>query len=271
MDEVKLNTAASSTTLTQDQSKAIDNAALTYDVQFKAGEPQEYNIQFASPIVLDFRSMGFIPTLPLDKGVKFDINADGFAEETGWVKGSEGGFLVLDLDGNGRIESGLEMFGQYTKLPNGENAHNGYLALKQYDTNKDGVINSQDPIYEKLQIWFDHDVNGYTTPFELKSLKLTSVTSIELGYTEVPQYAAHSNGNKIEIMGKFHGPKSCPATGCNTYDILFNTGYNNLQVSQIENQFREAKSFIKRMVLNKPVKKSAAVTKEGSTGDKLDY
>jgi hypothetical protein len=59
--------------------------------------------------------------------------------------------LVLDLDGDG-IETGRELFGDNTQMlpgvqggnPFTGNAQDGYRALRQYDSNNDGQINSGD-------------------------------------------------------------------------------------------------------------------------------
>jgi len=64
---------------------------------------------FTSPIVFDLDNNGF-GLLHAQDGVHFDIDADGFAEKTGWIKPTEA-FLVRDVNGNGVIDSQAEMFG----------------------------------------------------------------------------------------------------------------------------------------------------------------
>ncbi len=60
-------------------------------------------------------------TLSINCGVHFDHNGSGFKVKTGWA-GSEEGILVRDLNGNGQIDSGKELFGNATLLKM-ENAH----------------------------------------------------------------------------------------------------------------------------------------------------
>ncbi|WP_296645077.1 hypothetical protein [Roseinatronobacter sp.] len=78
---------------------------------------------------------------------------DGFAEATGWVAADDG-LLVLDVNGNGRIDNGSELFGDQTG-----HAH-GFLALAQHDDNGDGVIDEADTVYGQLRIWQDLNQDG---------------------------------------------------------------------------------------------------------------
>ena len=62
-----------------------------------------------SPIVLDLNGDG-VRTVGKGAGVNFDHNNNNFAELTGWVS-KEDGLLVRDLNGNGKIDNGGELFG----------------------------------------------------------------------------------------------------------------------------------------------------------------
>lgn len=113
-----------------------------------------------SPITLDLDGDG-IETVSLVNGTLFDHAADGFAERTAWV-GADDGLLVRDINGNDKIESGRELFGSETLLENGSKAANGFEALKELDTNADGVIDANDMAFSELRIWKDADGNGST-------------------------------------------------------------------------------------------------------------
>ena len=121
----------------------------------------------------------------------FDFNSDGFAESTGWV-GGEDGVLVLDVNGDGYITNGKELFGDETLLSNGAKASNGFEALAQYDANKDGIIDAADPIFQQLKIMknarddsglFPDLPDGYFTVPTLFSLDEFGITSISLSST----------------------------------------------------------------------------------------
>ena len=87
----------------------------------------------ASPLVVDLNGDG-IETLGTDAGVYFDHANDGFAENTGWV-GKDDGLLVRDINNNGKIDDGTELFGNNSVLSSGNKAINGFDALADLDTN----------------------------------------------------------------------------------------------------------------------------------------
>jgi hypothetical protein len=173
-----------------------------------------------SPIALDLNGDG-IATTRLQDGAYFDHDGNGFAEQTGWVN-SEDGILVRDLDGNGTIDTGRELFGSETLLANGQKATNGYQALAQLDTNLDGQVNQQDTAYSTLKIWKDTNGDGYSSSDELLTLAEAGVQSIATGYTAVNQTDA--NGNIIQQTATF--TKTDGSTGV-TADIWFQVDKTN--------------------------------------------
>ena len=143
------------------------------------------------PLVLDLDGNGVIDTLSIDSNVHFDHDNSGFSEKTSWISSTDG-FLVLDLNHNGVIENGGELFGSYTKLANGNYAKNGYEALAQYDLNGDSEINSSDAIFTDLRVWQDLDGNGVTNAGELKSLNDLNISSIKLFFSAKNTFDSHN-------------------------------------------------------------------------------
>ena len=110
--------------------------------------------------------------------VYFDYNGDGFKTERNWPN-TTNGVLVLDLNGNGLIDNGGELFGKKTKI--GDTfAPSAFAALRQHDFNKDGLINSRDPAYKTLRVWFDLNQDGVSQPLELSTLKRLDIISLNL-------------------------------------------------------------------------------------------
>jgi hypothetical protein len=91
-------------------------------------------------------------------------------------------WIALDLDGDGSITSGAELFGSSTVLPGGGRATNGFAALAVLDANGDGVVDARDPMFAKLVLWSDRNGDHRSSPDELRPLS-SVVTSIPLAFT----------------------------------------------------------------------------------------
>ncbi|SUD13197.1 calcium binding hemolysin protein [Aquipseudomonas alcaligenes] len=149
-----------------------------------------------SPIILDLDGDG-IETLKLGSNY-FDHDADGLRERSGWV-GPDDGLLVRDANGDGLISDGSELFGNNTRLKNGQKAANGFQALAEYDDNGDGEIDAQDASFATLKVWRDLNSNGVSEQGELQGLAEAGVRSIATAYTTSSHVDA--NGHAHQQMG----------------------------------------------------------------------
>lgn len=148
--------------------------------QAQAAAHQPYD-----PLVLNLNGKG-ITTVGLAAGIHFDHDGNGMQESTGWVTPGNG-VLMLDRNGDDVFDGGNELFGDFTILPNGTFAANGFQALEQYDSNRDGKIDAGDPIWTQLKIWqysesdleaYDPDVSG-----QIVTLDELGITAIHLDST----------------------------------------------------------------------------------------
>ena len=148
------------------------------------------------PLILDLDGDG-IETISVEDGVNFDFDNNGFAEKTGWV-GKDDGLLVRDINGNGQIDNGGELFGDLTAAED-FTAKNGFEALQYFDINGDNVINQLDEIYSELRVWQDTNQNGKVDAGELHSLDELGIAGFDLNYEDI---------NETDSSGNSHTQKS---------------------------------------------------------------
>ncbi len=216
------------------------NITTSTQTNFSWGGTVVYNLStiwtsYYSPIVFDLSGKGTVATVdPINSHARFDLVGRGEKQKVGWITPLSG-FLVLDRNGNGRIDNGQELFGDHTPLKNGAPAANGYEALAEYDSNHMGYIDSKNQIYSKLKIWIDKNGDGESSPDELHSLASQGITRIGTRYEGVPAafQAQHFNKpskNLVLYQGQYWGPKKCGQVGCKTFDIYFGAD-NSLYLS----------------------------------------
>lgn len=146
---------------------------------------------WTSPIVIDLEGTGFHLT-DIPNGVTSPILLSFHKlYQISWTApDSNDAWLVLDRDGDGRIDDFTEMFGNLTPQPEppAGQSKNGFLALAVFDQpefggNNDGWITAEDQIFSKLRVWQDKNHDGISQPDELRTLESVGITGISLHYT----------------------------------------------------------------------------------------
>jgi VCBS repeat-containing protein len=176
-----------------------------------------YAVGTATPLILDLNHDS-VRTLGTDAGLQYDLTGSGLRASVGW-SAPEDGFLVRDINHDGSINDGTEMFGEATVLANGERAQDGFEALSDLDTNQDGMINSQDQAFNSLAIWRDVNTDGITDAGELLTLAQHDIASLNLSYTESDRV---DNGNQLRLVSNY---TTTDGTSYEMVDVWLTTNY----------------------------------------------
>jgi hypothetical protein len=175
-----------------------------------------------SPIILDLGDDTYRLTSVAD-GVRFDLRNNGQACQVAWTRlGVENAFLALDRNGNGRIENGAELFGNFTPLRSGQLAGHGFEALREMDGNGDGILNATDGAWSALLLWVDRNHDGVSTPGELQPISSSAVTELELD----PRVVGRKDqwGNQFRYMAHFRFRHASAEARRTYYDVFFRMG-----------------------------------------------
>jgi len=130
---------------------------------------QALQSNLADPLVINLQ--GQMPSLS-SKTFSFDIDSDGESDQISRLNAGNV-FLALDKNENGKVDDGNELFG--TK------SGDGFADLEKYDEDKNGWIDENDPIFNKLRIW-----EGEGDDARLIALGEVGIGAIFLGNTKTP-------------------------------------------------------------------------------------
>lgn len=159
------------------------------------GCPSGQNAQYSccyydTPVIVDIEGDGFAMT-DIEHGVSFPLRStNDVVLRTAWTSlGTDDAWLVLDRNGNGKVDNGSELFGNHTPQPAPPNGQmkNGFLALADYDKpanggNDDRWIEAADSVYASLRLWQDVNHDGVSQSEELHTLDSLGVERINLDY-----------------------------------------------------------------------------------------
>jgi len=157
------------------------------------------------PLIIDLDGDGI--EITADRNVSFDMDGDGFLEQTSWAAADDG-FLVIDLNEDGTRGTGDNKIDQTKELILSK-WHDNILAsdlqgLGTFDEarrggNGDGVLDAQDSVWTELKIWQDADQDGEADSGELKNLSDLGISQIDLSYDDGTEFLDESND--VSIFG----------------------------------------------------------------------
>jgi len=150
------------------------------------------------PIVINLNGKGIRFISLDDSDVLFDMDNDGFIENTGWIsRGSA--FLAVDKNGNGIVDDITEMVSEYyftaprvntsavVKANSPKSARQNikrhpFEVLDWLDADRNYVIDENDKIFQSLILWHDMNEDGFCVPHEMHPLSKYGIASIDLRY-----------------------------------------------------------------------------------------
>jgi hypothetical protein len=165
------------------------------------------------PIVIDLEGNG-LDLINLNAShTFFDTNGDDFLEKTGWIK-SGMGLLCYDMNNDGKITQFKEIsFKSWSSK-----AKTDLDGLREeFDTNKDGMLDEKDELWNKFLIWQDKNANGISEIEEIKKPSNYGISGIKLNGIK-NNYDVE--GNEVsEITGTLRNGNDEKIY--NVYDIAF--------------------------------------------------
>jgi hypothetical protein len=171
-----------------------------------------------SPIILDLGDDAYRFT-SIENGVQFALR-NGRPRQMAWTRaGVENAFLACDRNGNGRIDNGAELFGNFTALRSGQLARNGFEALSELDDHGDGIIDSNDAAWSFLLLWTDRNHDGVSTADELQSISESLVTALETEHRWVGR--KDQQGNEFRYLSHFRLQRGAAEARRSYYDVFF--------------------------------------------------
>ncbi|MEQ9326954.1 MAG: hypothetical protein RJQ21_06625, partial [Rhodospirillales bacterium] len=147
----------------------------------------------------------------------YDLDGDGYRENVGWVAPNDG-LLAIDLaaDGTTSGADGIIEQGREINFTIGTVADTDLEGLRlQYDSDANGVLDSNDTHWNLFRVWQDLDQDGESDEGELRTLAEAGITSIDLWADGEPEELEDGNVlNGTSTFGRGGG-----ATG-----VLWNVG-----------------------------------------------
>ena len=133
------------------------------------------------PLVVNFAGTAVQLAGHAGQRFRFDLDGDGKMENLP-LFASSSGYLALDLNNNGKIDSGRELFGPGTG--------NGFKELARLDDDGNGWIDANDSRFAQLRVWTPAAEGAGT----LRSLADLNIGALSLAHVATP-FALRGAGN----------------------------------------------------------------------------
>jgi len=126
-----------------------------------------------TPVLVPLESeASFSDLVNSNANIAFDLDGSGILRRWGWVT-PKAAWLVFDSNGDGKITSALQMFGNVTFWIFWQD---GYAALASLDDDGDGALRGLE--LSNLALWQDRDGNGFSDSGEVLPLQAAGIIAI---------------------------------------------------------------------------------------------
>ena len=157
-----------------------------------------------TPIAVAIEPGAQLENILASNAVRFDADGSGRLDHWSWIK-PNAGWLVYDRQGNGKIDSAIQMFGNRTFMLF---LNDGYEAMKLLDANADNRLSGIE--LQGLALWIDRNGDAVSNPGEVQSLDKFEIESLEI------RSRLHSTGIRYAPSGvRYFGGETNA-----TYDVL---------------------------------------------------
>jgi hypothetical protein len=146
------------------------NFALELDMEREYASYESFSFRAGDAKLTDPLVINFNGTAAELSNVRFafDLDSDGIEEDVPLLKPGSG-FLVFDINSDGAVNNGSELFGPRTG--------NGFNELAAHDIDANNWIDENDPVYNQLYVWTMDEMGGQN----LSSLKQRGIGAINTG------------------------------------------------------------------------------------------
>ena len=136
----------------------------------------------------------------VEEGVLFDIDGDSDLDQVAWTEtGAEVAFLALDIDEDGQITSGKELFGELMFAEALSGADSLIQTFDKSEGKQSASVEAGDKLYHRLLLWTDRNHNGISESSELRPAK-ELFTAIGLGFVRLAN-ERDKHGNRFLFAG----------------------------------------------------------------------
>jgi len=167
--------------------RTADGRCINFDLDMQLARSEQFERQWGEsgkvvlrdPLVINFAGQAAELN---EERLAFDLDSDGSDESIAKL-GRGSAWLVLDRNGNGRVDCGKELFGAQSG--------DGFADLSAFDCDANGWIDEADAVFDQLSLW-----HGGSGADALQGLAAAGVGALWLGQVDSP-FALKGNGGAL--------------------------------------------------------------------------